>query len=53
MFLNRFDIQILKIIFFYKYYFNIFPNRKHLKNNLYYNPNQTLSMERIAKAGDI
>jgi hypothetical protein len=43
------------LIFFYKYYFNIFPNRKYLEkeSNVVLSPDQTLSMERIAKAGHI
>jgi len=31
MFLNRFDVLILKIIFLKKYYFNVFPKKITLK----------------------
>jgi len=31
IFLNRFDVLMLKI-FFFKYYFNIFPSKNHFEN---------------------
>jgi hypothetical protein len=31
MFLDHFNVLILKIIFFLKYYFNIFLNKKYIK----------------------
>jgi hypothetical protein len=31
MFLNYFDTLILKIIFLKKYYFNVFPTKKHFE----------------------
>jgi hypothetical protein len=33
MFLDHFNMLILKIMFFLKYYFNIFSSKKHFKNN--------------------
>ena len=33
MFLDHFNMLILKIMFFFKYYFNIFSSKKHFKNN--------------------
>jgi hypothetical protein len=34
VFLDHFNVLILKIIFFKKYYFNIFSNKKYFKNQM-------------------